>query len=64
MTNKFILTITTQPNLEDVQSAKYLGITITENMDWVQQISDFFFFFHLASFALHLESTKEVDRAV
>ena len=26
--------------LENVQSAKYLGITITENMDWVQHISD------------------------
>ena len=26
--------------LENVQSAKYLGITITENMDWGQHISD------------------------
>ena len=26
--------------LETVQSAKYLGITITENMDWGQHISD------------------------
>ena len=40
--NKFILTITTQPNLEDVQSTKYLGITITENMNWGQHISELF----------------------
>ena len=26
--------------LENVQSAKYLGITITDNMDWGQHISD------------------------
>ena len=26
--------------LENVQSTKYLGITITENMDWGQHISD------------------------
>ena len=26
--------------LENVQSAKYLGITITENMDWGQHVSD------------------------
>ena len=26
--------------MENVQSAKYLGITITENMDWGQHISD------------------------
>ena len=26
-----------QPTLENVQSTKYLGITITENMDWGQQ---------------------------
>ena len=26
--------------LENVQSAKYLGITITENMDWGHHISD------------------------
>ena len=29
-----------QQTLENVQSAKYLGITITENMDWGQHISD------------------------
>ena len=27
--------------IENVQSAKYLGITITENKDWGQHISDF-----------------------
>ena len=30
-----------QHTLENVQSAKYLGMTITENMDWGQHISDF-----------------------
>ena len=29
-----------QQTLETVQYAKYLGITITENMDWGQHISD------------------------
>ena len=29
-----------QQTLGNVQSAKYLGITITENMDWGQHISD------------------------
>ena len=29
-----------QQTLETVQSAKYLGITITENKDWGQHISD------------------------
>ena len=29
-----------QQTLENVQSAKYLGTTITENMDWGQHISD------------------------
>ena len=29
-----------QQTLENVQFAKYLGITITENMDWGQHISD------------------------
>ena len=29
-----------QQTLEKVQSAKYLGISITENMDWSQHISD------------------------
>ena len=29
-----------QQTLENVHSAKYLGITITENMDWGQHISD------------------------
>ena len=27
-------------NLENVQSAKYLGITITDNMDWGQHVSE------------------------
>ena len=27
--------------LENVQSAKYLGITITDNMDWGQHVSEF-----------------------
>ena len=31
---------TTQSNFEDVQSAKYLGITITDNMDWGQHVSE------------------------
>ena len=26
--------------LENVQSAKYLGITITDNMDWGQHVSE------------------------
>ena len=30
----------TQQTLENVQSAKYLGITIKENMDWGQHITD------------------------
>ena len=29
-----------QQTLENVQSAKYLGITFTENMDWGQHIYD------------------------
>ena len=29
-----------QQTVENIQSAKYLGITITENMDWGQHISD------------------------
>ena len=29
-----------QQNLEQVQSAKYLGITITDNLDWGQHISE------------------------
>ena len=29
-----------QQTLENVQSVKYLGITITENMNWGQHISD------------------------
>ena len=29
-----------QQTLENIQSAKYLGITITENIDWGQHISD------------------------
>ena len=29
-----------QQTLENVHSAKYLGITFTENMDWGQHISD------------------------
>ena len=31
-----------QQILENVQSAKYLGITITENMDWGEHISDIY----------------------
>ena len=31
---------TSKPSLIKVQSAKYIGITITENMDWGQNISD------------------------
>ena len=30
------------PTLENVQSAKYLGITITDNMDWGQHVSEIF----------------------
>ena len=29
-----------QQKLEQVQSAKYLGITITDNLDWGQQVSE------------------------
>ena len=29
-----------QQKLEQVQSAKYLGITITDNLDWVQHVSE------------------------
>ena len=29
-----------QQELEHVQSAKYLGITITDNLDWSQHISE------------------------
>ena len=29
-----------QQKLEQVQSAKYLGITITDNLDWGQHISE------------------------
>ena len=29
-----------QQTLKNIQSAKYLGITITENMDWGQHISN------------------------
>ena len=29
-----------QQRLDQVQSSKYLGITITDNLDWVQHISE------------------------
>ena len=32
--------LTTQSTFENVQSAKYLGITITDNMDWGQHVSE------------------------
>ena len=55
----------TQP-LENVQSAKYLGITFTENMDWGQHISDISskatktLGFLRRNFAFAPRSTKEV----
>ena len=35
-----VSTITGTGALENVQSAKYLGITITDNMDWGQHVSE------------------------
>ena len=32
-----------QQKLEQVQSAKYLGITITDNLDWGQRVSEISF---------------------
>ena len=55
-----------QQTLETVQSAKYLGITITENMDWGQHISDISskatktLGFHRRNLAFAPRSTKEV----
>ena len=55
-----------QQTLENVQSAKYLGITITENMDWGQHISDISskatktLGFLRRNLAFALRSTKEV----
>ena len=55
-----------QQTLENVQSAKYLGITITENMDWGQHISDISskatktLGFLRRNFAFAPRSTKEV----
>ena len=39
LTNSFPF-FTTQPNFENVKSAKYLGITITDNMNWSQHVSE------------------------
>ena len=55
-----------QQTLENVQSAKYLGMTITENMDWGQHISDISFKatttigFHRRNLAFTPRSTKEL----
>ena len=52
--------------LENVQSAKYLGITISDNMDWGQHISEFLpkQLRHLVSFAgtwlLHLRVQRKL----
>ena len=52
--------------LENVQSAKYLGITISDNMDWGQQISEISskatktLGFLRRNLAFAPESTKEV----
>ena len=56
-----------QQTLENVQSAKYLGITFTENMDWGQHISDISskatktLGFLQRKLAFALRSTKEVS---
>ena len=56
-----------QQSLENVQSAKYLGIAITENMDWGQRISDILskatktLGFLQRKLAFALRSTKEVS---
>ena len=55
-----------QQTLENVQSAKYLGMTVTENMDWGQYISDISskatktLGFYRRNLALAPRSTKEV----
>ena len=55
-----------QQTLENVQSLKYLGITITDNMDWGQHISDISskatktLGFLRRNFAFAPRSTKEV----
>ena len=55
-----------QQTLENVQPAKYLGITITENMDWGQPISDIsskaakIFCFLCRNLAFAPRSTKDV----
>ena len=55
-----------EETLEKVQSAEYLGITITENMDWGQHISDTLFKanktlgFLCRNLAFTPRSTKEV----
>ena len=41
-TNSFDYSLHNQ-NLENVQPAKYLGITITDNMDWGQHVSEISF---------------------
>ena len=52
--------------LENVQSAKYLGITITDNMDWGQHVSEISskatktLGFLRRNFAFAHRSTKEV----
>ena len=51
--------------LENVQSAKYLGITITDNMDWGQRVSEISskatknLDFHRRNLAFTPMSTKE-----
>ena len=55
-----------QQNLEQVQSAKYLGITITDNLDWGQHVSEISckatetIGFLLPNFASTPRHTKEV----
>ena len=39
-TNYMYFRLFTTQTLENVQSAKYLGITITDNMDWGQHVSE------------------------
>ena len=52
--------------LENIQSAKYLGITITDNMDWGQHVSEISskatktLGFLRRNLAFALRSTKEV----
>ena len=56
-----------QQKLEQVQSAKYLGLTITDNLDWGQHVSEisckqlvFLMGFLLRNLALAPRHTKEV----